>query len=55
VVPVLTFLAVVVAWVFFRACSFEAARRPLIGICGISEFAAPGYFDARQHCPLPMA
>src|SRR5206468_5309311 len=40
----LTFLAVVAAWVFFRADSFAAAQRVLIGMCGGSGFAGPDYF-----------
>ena len=42
----LTFLAVVVSWVFFRSTSFEAARRMLEGMCGVNGFAVPDYFAA---------
>ena len=38
----LTFLAVVVAWVFFRAASLDAALRMLAGMSGANGFAAPG-------------
>ncbi len=40
----LTFLAVVVAWVFFRAGSFDAAIRVLGGMTGAHGFAPPPYF-----------
>jgi len=39
-----TFLAVVVAWVFFRAASFDAALGMLTGMSGANGFAAPRYF-----------
>ncbi len=40
----LTFVAVVVAWVFFRAGSFDAAIRVLRGMVGLHGYAAPPYF-----------
>ena len=39
-----TFLAVVVAWVFFRAASFDAALGMLKGMSGANGFAPPRYF-----------
>jgi hypothetical protein len=39
----LTFLAVVLAWVFFRASSFAAALRMLKGMSGVNGFALPPY------------
>ena len=39
----LTFLAVVVAWVFFRASGFDAALRMLEGMSGVNGFAPPAY------------
>jgi D-alanyl-lipoteichoic acid acyltransferase DltB (MBOAT superfamily) len=41
----LTFLAVVVAWVFFRAESFAAARTILAGMAGRSGVALPGSLE----------
>jgi alginate O-acetyltransferase complex protein AlgI len=40
----LTFLAVVVAWVFFRAGTFDAAIRVLGGMAGLHGYAVPTYF-----------
>jgi alginate O-acetyltransferase complex protein AlgI len=49
----LTFLAVVVAWVFFRSNSFGAAERVLTGMCGVNGFTLPGDFaDVMTHLVL---
>ncbi|MBY0430579.1 MAG: MBOAT family protein [Rhodospirillales bacterium] len=43
----LTFLAVVVAWVPFRAASLEAAGRMLAGMAGAHGLSLPGFLVAR--------
>ncbi len=40
---VITFLAVVVGWVFFRAESFDAAVQVLNGMAGVNGVVLPGY------------
>ena len=54
-----TFTAVVAAWVFFRATSFEAAVRILKGMAGANGFrleAPPYYVETLQHTVLvPVA
>jgi alginate O-acetyltransferase complex protein AlgI len=54
-----TFAAVVAAWVFFRATSFEAAFRILKGMAGANGFsleAPPYYVDTLKHTVLvPVA
>jgi len=43
----LTFLAVVVAWVFFRADSFSTAQAILTGMAGVNGVALPPSFEAK--------
>lgn len=43
----LTFLAVTVAWVFFRADSFSSAWTMLSGMAGMNGVSLPNYFDGR--------
>lgn len=43
----LTFLAVVVAWVFFRADSFDAAQAILAGMAGVNGISLPVSLEAR--------
>jgi D-alanyl-lipoteichoic acid acyltransferase DltB (MBOAT superfamily) len=43
----LTFLAVVVAWVFFRATSFQAALAMLDGMIGLNGIALPAAYEAK--------
>src|SRR5690606_20325408 len=42
-----TFLAVIVGWVFFRASSFEAASAMLQGMAGLNGVAIPNTIAAR--------
>ena len=49
----LTFLAVVVGWVFFRASSLDAARRILEGMAAMHGFALPDSY-ARAVLTLPI-
>ncbi|WP_148750731.1 MBOAT family O-acyltransferase [Bradyrhizobium cytisi] len=37
-----TFLAVVIAWVFFRAPNFATAQHVILGMCGLSTLSLPG-------------
>lgn len=43
----ITFLAVIVGWVFFRATSFDAARAVLEGMAGLNGVALPNAIAAR--------
>jgi len=51
----LTFLAVVVAWVFFRASSFESAGRVLAGMVGLGEQAGHALLAKREVLPWIIA
>ena len=44
----ITFLAVVIGWVFFRATSFEAAESMLLGMAGFNGIALPNAVVARM-------
>jgi alginate O-acetyltransferase complex protein AlgI len=44
----LTLLAVIVAWVFFRADSLSAARRVLSGMAGLNAAASSPGWDVKQ-------
>ncbi len=43
----LTFLAVVVAWVFFRAANFSTAIRMLNGMVGLNGVSLPGFLEPK--------
>ena len=47
----ITFLAVVVAWVFFRAPSFTAALNVIRGMAGLTFNSVPGEFNYFLHLP----
>jgi D-alanyl-lipoteichoic acid acyltransferase DltB (MBOAT superfamily) len=50
----LTFLAVVVAWVFFRADSLASAQAMLAGMAGLNGISLPASFESRFAGSLPV-
>lgn len=51
----ITFLAVIVAWVFFRAESLDAAWRMLVAMAGGNGIAIPGEWSAALHWRINAA
>jgi D-alanyl-lipoteichoic acid acyltransferase DltB (MBOAT superfamily) len=50
----MTFVAVVIGWVFFRAASFDAAVAMLEGMAGLNGVAVPNALAARLGAAWPM-